>query len=58
MVMRDYKSLWDELRRAIDDWMVGEDEQEREQADDPSLLFHLCFTAPLFIGMVALLRHP
>jgi hypothetical protein len=50
------KALWTELRRAIDDWMAGEREGEGEQADDPTLLFHLCFTAPLVIGVLAMLR--
>jgi hypothetical protein len=50
------KQLWDELRRAIDDWMVGDQDPEGEQADDPTLLFHLCFTAPLVIGVIAMLR--
>jgi hypothetical protein len=53
------KHLWDELRRAIDDWMLGERDREGEgeQADDPTLLFHLCFTAPVVIGVLALMRH-
>jgi hypothetical protein len=50
------KDLWDELRRAIDDWMAPGEDQEGEQAGDPSLLFHLCFTAPLVIGVLAMLR--
>ena len=48
----DPKTLWDELRRALDDWM-GE---EPEQADDPSLFYHLCFTAPLVIGLLMMVR--
>lgn len=52
------KELWNELRQAIDDWMVGERDGEGEQADDPTLLFHLCFTAPLVIAAIALARHP
>jgi hypothetical protein len=38
---------------------VGDPEREGEgeQADDPTLLFHLCFTAPLVIGILALVRH-
>lgn len=51
------KDLWNELRRAIDDWMApGDDREEGEQAGDPTLLFHLCFTAPLVIGVLAMLR--
>jgi hypothetical protein len=39
--------------------MVGDRDRdgEGEQADDPTLLFHLCFTAPLVIGVIAMLRH-
>ena len=53
------KDFWNELRQAIDDWMVGDRDSdgEGEQADDPTLLFHLCFTAPLVIGVIAMLRH-
>ena len=51
------KDLWNELRQAIDDWMVGERDGEGEQADDPTLLFHLAFTAPLLIAAIALSRH-
>lgn len=53
----DPKDAWDELRRAIDEWMGGEREGEGEQADDATLLFHLAFTAPLVMGVIALLRH-
>ena len=51
------KDLWEELRRAIDDWMVGDQDGEGEQADDPTLLFHLSFTAPLLIAAIVLARH-
>ena len=57
MADRKPKTLWEELRRAIDDWMGGERDGEGEQADDPSLLFHLSFTAPLLIAAIALARH-
>jgi hypothetical protein len=50
------KHLWDDLRRAIDEWMVPEDDGEGEQADDGTLLFHLIFTAPLVIGVLTMLR--
>jgi hypothetical protein len=50
------KHLWEDLRRAIDEWMVPDEDGEGEQADDPTLLFHLCFTAPLVIGVLAMLR--
>ena len=51
------KDFWNELRQAIDDWMVGDRDGEGEQADDPALLFHLAFTAPLLIAAIALARH-
>ena len=47
----DPKSLWDELVQAFRDW--GEDE---EQAKDPSLAFHLLFTAPLLLALLALMK--
>jgi hypothetical protein len=50
------KHLWNELRRRIDDWMVRDEDGEGEQADDPTLLFHLCFTAPMVIGVLAMMR--
>jgi hypothetical protein len=50
------KHLWEDLRRAIDDWMAGDEDGEGEQAGDPSLLFHLAFTAPLVLGVLAMLR--
>jgi hypothetical protein len=55
--MRDWnpKSLWDELLRAFHGWM---DEQDDEQARDPTFLFHLLFTAPLLLGILAMMtRH-
>ena len=47
---RSPKTLWRELCEAVKDWM------EEEPADDPALLFHLAFTAPLLIGLIAMLR--
>jgi hypothetical protein len=44
------KSLWDRLRRTIEDAM-----DEDADVDDASIAFHLLFIAPLFIGLVALL---
>lgn len=53
--MRNWKpkSLWDELLRAFHGWMDEEDD-DREQAQDPALLFHLFFTAPIVIGIFAM----
>ena len=47
------RALWNELCEAFDDWMG-----ERDPEDDPALLFHLAFLAPLLLGLVALLRRP
>jgi hypothetical protein len=44
-------NLWEQLRRALREWRDG----AREQAD-PSLVFHLAFTAPLLLGLLALAR--
>ena len=45
------ESLWERLRRALEGWM-----DEEIDADDPSVLFHLLFLAPLLIAMVILAR--
>jgi len=45
------KSLWDRLRRTIEDAM-----DEEADVDDTSILFHLLFVAPLFIGLIAVFR--
>jgi hypothetical protein len=51
---RNPKSLWDELRSFMG-W-VDDDEEEGEQAQDPALLFHLLFTVPLVITVLATTR--
>lgn len=53
--MRDWnpKSLWDELRRTLQGWI---DEEDEEQSADPTLLFHLLFTAPLIIGILVMVK--
>ena len=52
------KSLWDELRRVFHGWMEDDDGDQREQASDPSFVFHLLFTAPLLLGLFAMMtRH-
>lgn len=54
---QDPKTLWDELLRAFHGWM-NPDEDEGEQAQDPSLMFHLLFTVPLLIGLYTMMtRH-
>ena len=50
----DPKTLWDELKRTFGGW-TNDDE---EQSSDPTLLFHLMFTAPLLLGVLALMRRP
>jgi len=54
--MRDWdpKSLWDEVRRAFHGW-IDEEDDEGEQAQDPSFVFHLLFTAPLLLGLFAMM---
>ena len=53
--MRDWspRSLWHALRETVARWM---DEGDTDEVD-PALLFHLSFTAPLLIGLIAALRH-
>lgn len=48
----DPKSFWDELRKAFRDWT----EDDEEQSTDPSMLFHLIFTVPLVIAIIAMAR--
>ena len=45
------ESLWERLQRALEGWM-----DEDIDVDDPSLLFHVLFAAPLLIAVVILLR--
>lgn len=46
------ESLWDRLRRAVEGWL-----DEDIDIDDPSIVFHLFFAAPLFLAIVILMRH-
>ena len=46
------KSLWDELKRTF----AREDPDDEEQSGDPTLLFHMMLTAPLLIGILAMVR--
>ena len=48
----DPKSLWNQLCEAFRGWM----DEEREQATDPSLAFHMTFTAPLLILLFAMMK--
>ena len=47
------KTLWEEVRAALRGWL-GPDEDEDEKAEDPALLFHALFTAPLVIVLLTL----
>ena len=53
MSHRDPKSLWDELMRALRG--RGDDDDDRS-AVDPNVVFHLLFTLPLLIGLLATAR--
>ena len=46
------KGLWDELKRTFEGWTNDDD----EQSSDPTLVFHLLFTAPLLIGLLAMVH--
>ena len=51
------RTAWKELRDAIHDLVSGASEgDDDEQAEDPALLFHLLFSAPLFIAVLVLAR--
>jgi hypothetical protein len=53
---RNLKALWEELVQAFHGWMdQHDDDDEGEQAQDPSLVFHLLFTAPLLLGLFAMM---
>ena len=54
MKRRKPRTLWDDFRAALRGWVDDEDEGEKTQ--DPALLFHALFTAPLVIAMIALGR--
>jgi hypothetical protein len=46
------KGLWDELKRTFQ----GASDDDEEQSGDPTLLYHMMFTAPLLIGLLAMIR--
>ena len=48
----DPKSLWDELKRTLQ----GPSDDDEEQSTDPTLLFHMLLTAPILIGLLAMVR--
>lgn len=43
------RRLWTQVREAFRDLM---DEEDEEPVRDPSLMFHLTFSAPLFIALL------
>lgn len=47
------KAIWHQVCEAVREWMGP---QEEEDAQDPNLLFHLAFVAPLLLGILALMR--
>jgi len=55
--MRDWspRTLWHSLCEAVKEWMGERDPDDEE---DPALLFHLAFLAPLLLGLIAMLRRP
>lgn len=46
------KSLWDEFIKTL----TGTDEERRDRSVDPSLLFHMMFTAPLLLGLLLMVK--
>jgi len=51
---RKPKTLWGEVRAAFG--FPERDDDEGEKARDPALLFHLLFTVPLLISLMAAAR--
>jgi hypothetical protein len=51
------ESLWNQFLRAFDHWLDDERDDDGEEAsEDPALMYHLMFTAPLVIGFLAIVR--
>jgi hypothetical protein len=50
---RKPETIWEELRAW---WDGDEDEGEGEQAQDPTLAFHLLFGIPFLIALLSALR--
>lgn len=53
-------SVWETVRQRVREWMDGDPGQERgsneDEADDPSMIFHMSITAPLVIAFLILTR--
>ncbi|HYC34983.1 MAG TPA: hypothetical protein VEC19_01070 [Usitatibacter sp.] len=54
MKVWDPKIIWDELKRAL--LGMPEDDEQGEPAADPTLVFHMLFTAPLLLGLLLMAR--
>ena len=55
MKVWDPKALWNEVKRAFSG-TEDDDRQSDEQSGDPTLLFHMMFTAPLLLGLIMMAR--
>ena len=55
--MKDWnlKAVWDEIKRTLGSGERDDDSSE-DQSSDPTLLFHLMFTAPLLLGLLMMAR--
>ena len=56
--MKDWnlKAVWDEIKRTLGSPDEADDDSSDEQSSDPTLLFHLMFTAPLLLGLLMMAR--
>ena len=56
--MKDWnpKALWDELVRTLSGTEDDDRKSDGEQSSDPTLLFHLMFTAPLLLGLLMMAK--
>lgn len=54
--MDEIHGLWRRLLDTFDRWLDDDAEGREEASEDPSLMFHLTLTAPLVIGILALVR--
>jgi hypothetical protein len=49
--------VWESVRKRVLEWMdEGGAEASDEDEADPMLMFHLAITAPVVIGVLALMR--
>ncbi len=52
----DPKVLWEEVKRALRGWSEDDESESGEHSSDPTLLFHLMFTAPMVLGLLLMAR--